>query len=221
MRRLAFLSALLLTFTAVLPGNAQTGKDSPAAAATRKRLKEKISVEVKNEMLREVFKEIAGKLEELKKGSLSQTNEQGTGINMNTRITVVAKDKPVDEILDEMLKPLELGYIVVSKPGDRTDGFLLIKKGNLRGDDAPADGKEKKKDVTVKEKKEMPKKEEGKSEASGDDEKNATRLLNNAKNYISFKKPDKAKEVLKELLEKHPASKAADEAKTLLEKLDK
>ena len=117
-----------------LPGSAQTGKDSPAAAATRKRLKEKISVEVKNEMLRDVFKEIAGKLEELKKGSLSQTNEQGTGINMNTRITVVAKDKPVEEILDEMLKPLELGYIVVSKPGDRTDGFQLIKKGNLRKD---------------------------------------------------------------------------------------
>ncbi len=219
MRRTAALSILLLGFFAVMPGKAQTAKESALSAKTRDRLKEKISLDMKNEMLRDVLKEISGALTDLKKGALSNYPDQG--VSLNSRITVKAKDKSVEEILDEALKPLDLGYVIVSKPGDRYDGWLLLKKGSQRGDDTPADGKEKKKEESkVKEKKEMPDKKETKSEA-GDEEKDATRLLNNAKNYVSFKKPEKAKEVLKELLEKHPNSKAADEAKTLLEKLDK
>ena len=205
---------------AVMPGEAQTAKESALSAKTRDRLKEKISLDMKNEMLRDVLKEISGALTDLKKGALSNYPDQG--VSLNSRITVKAKEKSVEEILDEALKPLDLGYVIVSKPGDRYDGWLLLKKGSQRGDDTPADGKEKKKDDSkVKEKKEMPEKKEAKADTGGDTEKDATRLLNNAKFYVSSKKPEKAKEVLKELLEKHPNSKAADEAKTLLEKLDK
>ncbi|QVL32745.1 hypothetical protein KIH39_02155 [Telmatocola sphagniphila] len=217
MRRITLLPVLVMALLFTLPGEAQTTKDSPAAAATRARLKIKISIEMKNEMLREVLKEISGNLQDIKKGSLSTYPDQG--VSMNSRITVVVQNKTVEEILDSALKPLDLGYIIVSKPGDRYDGWLLLKKGNFRGDENAPDGK-KKEEAKAKDK-DMPEKKDTTKSDSASDDKEAKRLLNNAKNYISLNRNEKAKDLLKEILDKHPNSKSVDEAKKLLESLDK
>ena len=53
----------------------------------------------------------------------------------------------------------------------------------------------------------------------GGDERAATLKLNTAKKLVDEDKKKRAIQVLEDLLEKYPKSKAADEAKELLEKL--
>lgn len=213
MRRSLALAALLFGMAATLPSYGQGAKESPGAAATRARLKNKITVEFKNEPLKNILVEISGALNEQKKGSLSF--QYDTGVSQNTRTAVTGKNKTVEEYLDEALKPLDLGYVIVSKPGDRYDGWLMLKKGNQRGDDVPEGGK---KDSSKEEKKkESAKKEEMKKDA-GMDERAAAAKLANAKTYLSLKKDDKAKEILEALVKDYPETKAAEEAKKLLEK---
>jgi hypothetical protein len=55
------------------------------------------------------------------------------GVSNNTKFTYKADDKSLDEVLDEMFKKNELGYIVVSQRGNAYDGTILIVKGNARG----------------------------------------------------------------------------------------
>jgi TolA-binding protein len=72
-------------------------------------------------------------------------------------------------------------------------------------------------------KKEEPKgKEKAKEEPKGGgDDKEAAELLSKAKVQISLKQTDKAKATLNEVIEKYPDTKAAAEAKKLLEKVGK
>jgi hypothetical protein len=208
------LAALLVgSCVWLMNAHAEPVKETNAAQATRKKLKTKIDLTVKNEMLRDIFNEISGQLTDAKAGALSVTTD--TGVSSNSRATITAKQKPLEDVLDELLKPLDLGYVVISKAGDRYDGWLLLKKGNERGEEAgkakAEDGKEKKKEMA---KKEDPKTKKG----DGDEEKTAEKKLNNAKTYFSLKKADKAKEILEGILKDHPDTKAAEEAKKLLEK---
>jgi hypothetical protein len=62
---------------------------------------------------------------------------------MNQRVTFSAKDEDLDKVLDGMLKRNSLGFVVLSKAGDRYDGWLLIKQGNERGYAASEESKAK------------------------------------------------------------------------------
>ena len=55
------------------------------------------------------------------------------GVSRNQTITYSAKDKTVEQILDEMLKKPDLGYIVISKKGNAYDGLVQIRKSKERG----------------------------------------------------------------------------------------
>jgi hypothetical protein len=199
-------------------------KDTPSAAHTRtKKLKTKVTLEYKNEMLREILADIAGQIENagLNKLSVAYAN----GVNMNMRLSVNVKDKTVEEALEELLKPAELGYVVVSKDKDRYDGWIRITKGNERGFELGTDtkGTETKKEDPKKEvtRKEDPKKEDPKDPPKTDEEKVATGKLGLAKLQISGGKPEKAVPILEEIVNKFPMTKAAEEAKKLLEKYKK
>jgi hypothetical protein len=264
-RLLSSITFGLLTLLLALPMTpaADPPKDTSAAAFTRtKKLKGKITVDFKNEMLKEIFKEISGQLEDAKLGALSV--HYGTGISGNTKVSYAGKDVTVETAIDEILKQLDLGYIVVSKEKDRYDGWLEIVKGTERGypagttTPAKSDAKkvepkkvepkkeemkkeeakkvepkkeemkkeEPKKEEMKKEeaKKEEPKKEEAKTEekkVTEEDEKQATSKLDLAKKLQTEGKIDRAKVQLKFIVKHYNGTKAAVEAKELLEKLEK
>ena len=226
MRRLLPAIGLFSLVAAIVVStlSAEPPKDTALADKTRAtKLKTKITLSFKNEMLREVLKEISGELEGKKIGSLSFRYDNP--VNMNVRVSVDAKEKAVEDILDEMFKPLNYGYYVVSKTGDREDGFIRVntnaedrgykkdensKTTTKKEDDKKEDLKDKK-----KEEKKEPKKDANKEEIA------AKGKLGLAQNYLDAKKTEKGKMVLEDLIKLYPNTKAAEEAKDILEKLNK
>lgn len=226
MTRLALVvTTLLLAAPAAFA--ADPPKDTPAAHFTRtKKLKGKVTVDFKNLELGEAFKEISGLLEDQKLGQLSI--QYATGVSRNTKITYAAKDASLDEVLDGVLKQLDLGYYVVTKEKDRYDGWLMITKGPERGYPAgvtpPKTAVDPKK-PEVKKPDEPKKPDEAKKpddkKVTDEDEKMATGKLDLAKQLIEDKKADRAKTVLKFIVKHYPDTKAGAEAKDLLGKMDK
>ena len=50
------------------------------------------------------------------------------------KVTYACKEKPLEEALDELFKKQGgLGYVVVSKEGDRRDGWVLLTTTGERG----------------------------------------------------------------------------------------
>ncbi|OWK39207.1 putative lipoprotein [Fimbriiglobus ruber] len=235
-------------------------KDTTQAAFTRnKKLKGKVTVDFKNEFLKEALKEISGQLEDQKLGQLS--THYAPGVSQNTRITYAGKDVTAEEALDGIFKQLDLGYVVTSKDKDRYDGWLEIAKGNERGfpagttvaqadpkkpgakkpeemkkPDEPKKTEEAKKPDPKKpdeaKKPDDPKKtEEAKKpdetkktddpDVTEEDEKLAKSQLDLAKKLQDDGKADRAKTVFKFVVKKYPGTKAAAEAKEILEKGDK
>src|SRR5438046_10460063 len=105
--RLCLPLALLLA-VAVSPVRADD-EDTPAAAKTRKLLKEKITVDFKDLRLEDCLDEI----KEQVKGLKIVLDTKG-GVSRNQTITFMARDKPVEAVIDGMLKKNGRGYIVVS-----------------------------------------------------------------------------------------------------------
>jgi hypothetical protein len=112
-------------------------KDTPAAAATRKKLQAKISVDYKDVPLKEIMDDIKQKVNDVTGTDLSITMDNPGGVSNNSTLSYSAKDKTVAEILDGMFKNNDLGYVVISKEyktyKTRYDGWLLIVKGKERG----------------------------------------------------------------------------------------
>lgn len=142
MRRL-FASVFL--FSACLSGlvdlSAADENDTPKAATTRKLLKTKVSVDYKDTLLREVVADIKDQIKDKTKKNLSVLIDTKGGVSLNTKLTYKADDKPLDEVLDEMFKKNDMGYVIVSQRGNAYDGALQIVKGNARGNSAKKDGK--------------------------------------------------------------------------------
>jgi hypothetical protein len=133
MRRLVIAASL---FAACLAGfvnlyAADDEKDTPKAAATRKLLKTKISVSFNDTTLSDVIDEIKDQIKEKTKKSIFVLKDNKGGVSNNTKFTYKADNKPLDEVLDEMFKKNDLGYIVVVKGA--YDGALKIVKGKARG----------------------------------------------------------------------------------------
>jgi hypothetical protein len=113
-------------------------KDTEKAAATRKALDSKISVDYKDTLVQDVAKDLAEKIKDASKTDVTvKVDSLISGLTRNQKINYTGKDKPVTEILDEMGKKNGLGYIVISgKYGTKypkDDGTLLITKGEDRG----------------------------------------------------------------------------------------
>ena len=241
-RQLWAVAVLSATLAGVVSA-AEPPKDTAAAEFTRtKKLKGKVSVEAKNLPLKEILADISGQLEDAKLGPISAHYD--IGISGNTRTDLMVKDLSAEDALDKLLGSLELGYVVVSKKGDRYDGWIHIVKGKARGyepgmepkdaakptdpkkpDPKPVDPKPEvkpdPKPVDPKpEVKPDPKPTDPKpAEPADEDEKAAAVKLDSAKKLIADQKADDAKKLLKYVVKFYPKTKAAEEAKKLLDEM--
>ncbi len=234
MRRQRWAVAVLaVALAGAVLAAAEPAKDTTAAAFTRtKKLKGKVTVEAKNTPLKEILDDISGQLQDQKLGPISA--QYDIGISGNTRTTVSVKDVSAEEALDKLFGSLELGYVVVSKDKDRYDGWIKIVKGAARGyepgaepKDAPKPADPKKPDPKPEVKpdpkpevKPDPKPTEPKpTEPIDEDEKAAVSKLAAAKKLIADEKGDDAKKLLKYVAKFYPKTKAAEEAKKLLDEM--
>jgi len=209
--------AAVAVVAAVIPVTAEEPpKDTPSAHFTRaKKLKGKVTVEIKNEPLSAAFELLSEPLIDQKLGPVSV--HYGLGVSKNTRVTYSGKDVTVEEALNGMLKQLDLGYHVVSSK-DRYDGWIELNKGTHRGyppgvtapkPDPAAPAGDPKPDPKV----------DPKPPATDDpDEKQARSRLDLAKECLDEGKKEDAARLLNYVLKKYPKTQAAAEAKQLLDK---
>jgi hypothetical protein len=178
-------------------GMAEPAKLTPAAELTlTKALKAKVSGQFTDVRLGDILKEFAAQVEMSAEVILLWT--YGKDFPYAQKVTYSCKSKPLEEALDELFKKAgTLGYVVVSKGGDRHDGWVLLTTTGERGAE-----------------KEQPK-------ASAAEEADAAAKLTLAKKLIDGGKDDQAKTVLTCIVKRYPAAKAAAEAKELLAKLGK
>lgn len=171
--------------------------DKPTAAAelTRtKALKAKMSVAFTDARLGDVLKELAAQVDMRADVQLMWT--YGPNFPYARKVTYSCKDKSLDAVLDELFTKLgTLGYVVVSKDGDRHDGWIRLTTSGERGSEWPP--------------------------ATPAEEAAATDRLELAKRFLDAGKKENAKTVLTSLVKKYPSAKAATEAKELLAKLEK
>ena len=125
MRRLLALSVFACCVTASFA--ADPPEDTPKAAAARKLLKTKVSLTFKATSFGEVISDIK---DQVKIGIRPDTK---AGVNLNKPITYACKDKPLEDVLDEMLGKNGWGFYVKSQKGDGYDGVLTIRPGKERG----------------------------------------------------------------------------------------
>jgi len=174
------------------------GKDTPAAELTRtKLLKVKVTVSFRNVALREAFKEFAAQVDMASERPILWTYAEG--VPAEVKVTYTCSAKPLEAALDELFKTHGLGYVVLSLDDQPRDGWVRVTKGDERGRAA----------VVVP------------STVDDDDEKKAAGRLALAKELIEKGKPADAKLMLMLVTTKFAKTKAAAEAKLVLEKLDK
>jgi hypothetical protein len=171
-------------------------KDTPAADFTRtKALKVKVTAEFTEVKLGEILKEFAHLAEEKTDEPLMLA--YGEGFPFAKRVTFKVTNAPLESALDQLLKKTggTLGYVVVSKDGDKYDGWVRMTATGERGVETPPPG--------------------------AAEEAEAAAKLGLAKKLIDAKKPASAKPVLEIVARTYPGTKAGAEAKALLEKLVK
>jgi hypothetical protein len=214
--------------------------DTPKATATRKKLQDKIDVEWKDTLLRDVIDELNDKVPTL--GIRADTKN---GVQLNTKVTYKGKEKPVGEILNDLCDKHDMGYYIIANKANGYDGTVyLTRNKEQRGyesgkgpDKTAANPKEKPdkprpdkpKPEKVAEKPDKPKpekvadkpeKEKPEKPVVEDDpdelERVASRRLKLAKELVDDGKAEKARDVLADLVKKYPKTKAAEEAQKLL-----
>lgn len=196
------------------PADKAKTDDSPVVAATRKKLEQTLSVDFKDARLEDAIKEIETQTE-LK-------FRYDTGVSRNQSVTYSGKDQTVKEILSGMFKGRGLGFFVHRKlnANDRYEGYVDLVQGDQRGDETAP-----KKEKDAKPEKPKPDKAPPKADPPADSgeaqEKAAASKLKTAKIFIEEGQKTDAQDYLEEILKKYPKSKAAEEAKELLEKLRK
>jgi TolA-binding protein len=214
------LCGLLTVAVVARPAHGQPEKDTKAAAATRaKKLQAKVTVTFDDTPLKEVLEELKSQVEAAATGSLSFKLE--SGVSMNQKITFTAKDKTLEQVLTGIFTKVGLGYYVLSKEKDRYDGWVVVKPGKERGypegqepkavaEKAPAKAAAKAKPAAKE-----------KAEAGDKDEQAAASKLNLAKDLADNGKTEKARERYQDIIRLYPKTKAAEEARELLDKLKK
>jgi hypothetical protein len=213
--RIFWTVAILTVLVPGIEAQDKKPKDSPLVAKTRKKLLTPVTVDYKDERLEDVLKDLKKQLDE----EISFWSDNQGGVSNNPTITYKAKDKPLAEVLDEMFKTNDLGYLIGKPKHNRYEGWILIKRGKLRGDEE--DGKPgpgTRPDKVKPSDKPADKPADKPEDAAEKMERDAARLLKLAKMLAADGLTDKAKARYQEIVKKYPSTRAAKEAKELLEK---
>ena len=136
-----YVYTLSLIAFALAGAVAQDAKDTEKAAATRKALMSKISVDYKDTLMQDVVTDLADQMKTATSMKVATKLDVTSGVSQNTKVTHEAKNKTVAEVLDEIGKKYDIGYVVVSGTyksptktfGKEFDGTIIIKKGSERG----------------------------------------------------------------------------------------
>lgn len=196
------LAAALATAFMPAPAPAQPPKDTRLAEFTRDRyLKVKVTIDVKDAKLRDVLKEFAAQVSMDKEFDHPVMWTYADIAIGDKAVTYKCEDKEIGTALEELAGMVKFGYFVISKEDHPRDGWVRITAGTERGFGSLAGAP-------------APKPED-------EDEANAAKRLDAAKEQIEKGRKATAKAVLTGIVDKFPKTKAAAEAKTLLEKLDK
>ncbi len=170
-------------------------KSTPAAEFTlTKLLKTPVSGDFTDVPLGEILKEFAHQVEEKADDLLMWA--YGTEFPFARKVSFAVNNQPLEVALDELLKKIGggLGYVVVSKEGDKYDGWVRLTTTGERGHEAPP--------------------------ASAEDEMTAADRLALAKKLVDGGKLTSARPLLELIIRKYPTTKAAVQAKQLLEKIE-
>ncbi len=172
-------------------------KPTPAAEFTRaKSLKTKVNASFTDTRLGDVLKEFAAQVDMRADAQLLWA--YGPDFPFAKKVTFACKEKPLEVALDDLFKKTGgLGYVVVSKDGDRHDGWVLLTTTGERGAAVP--------EVKL----------------TDAEEADAADKLALAKKLIAAGKTEQAKTVLGYIAKKWPTATATAEAKELLAKLEK
>lgn len=192
-------------------------EDSPTVKRTRMKLEIPVTVDFKDERLKDVLEEF--------KRQTEISFHLDAGVSANQAFTYAAKDKPLKEVLDEMFKGRGLGYVIGRKlkEGDRYEGWVIINQSDERGDPivkGAATSKPEPKTPPTKSPA-PPAKPKTTPSTPADAERLAASKLKNAKILLEDGKTEDAQEFLEQILTRWPDTKAAAEAKALLEKIKK
>ena len=104
-------------------------QDSNAAKTTRKKLQQKISVEFKEEGTKAVIDQVFGEMDKAPKVKI----DNASGVSNNSKVSYKAKEKSVEQVLNDICDKLDCGWYVVSNAGNnKVDGSVVIRK-NTKG----------------------------------------------------------------------------------------
>ena len=115
--------AVACAFLIIVDTGKAWSQDTPAAAATRKRLQTKISVDYKEIGTKEIFDDIKREMD----NKVSFKIDNASGISNNSKMTVKADEQTLERILNSLCDKYDFGYVIMSKPKDRYDGWILLR----------------------------------------------------------------------------------------------
>lgn len=183
------------TRPATVPPAAQ---ETPAAARTRLRLaRVKVRGSFQHARLGDILKEFAQQTEEQTGDPVLWT--YAPDFPAGTRVQVDLTEQPLVQALDQVLTAgskasrQNLGYVILSLPDHKHDGWIRLTTKGERGKELPA--------------------------ATAEEEQQAQERLAMAQKLLADNKPAAAKIYLEVIVKKYPATAAAQQARLLLEKL--
>lgn len=105
---------------------AAAAQESKAAQSTRKKLQQKLSLDLKEVGLKAFLGEINNEIDKAIKFKI----DNATGISNNMKVAFKGKNVTVEKVLNTIADTYDFGWIVVSNPSNNAvDGMVLVRKG--------------------------------------------------------------------------------------------
>jgi len=178
------------------PNPSPANKSSPAAEVTRtKYLTVMVMATFQDVRLGDILKELAAQVEMKSDRALMWT--YGAGFPFEKRVSFTINNQSLETALDRLFTQVgdETGYVIVSRPGDKHDGWVRLTNQGERGTELRP--------------------------ATKQEETAASEQLVLARKFFDSGMFDSAKPLLEILVRKYPTTKPGKEARVLLRSIDK
>jgi hypothetical protein len=144
------LKMVLLALLALTSADRLAAQDSKSAAATRKKMQQKVTINAKEVGIKAFLEDLKNEMEHEIRFKIDNAN----GLSNNMKVSYSGKNVTVEKVLNDISDKFDFGYYVVSNAANnKIDGTVIIRrimKGKERGYEA---GKEPKKSGATKESK--------------------------------------------------------------------